>query len=109
MDSGRCLPGTPRLMHYWRCADGVRLAGDIRGNPDGLPVARCTAADKCGPRWGDTGERLGAAGCFAVAFDARGHGNSDRSPDDDYSTDALVRDLDGLVKNGRLGQDSAYR
>ena len=36
-----------------------------------------------------------------IAVDQRGHGDSDWSPDGDYSTDAYVRDVDSLV--GELG------
>jgi non-heme chloroperoxidase len=43
--------------------------------------------------WGRTGERLGRAGYFAIAYDARGHGDSDWSADGDYSFDALAADL----------------
>lgn len=97
MDSGKRLPGTPRPMHFWRGADGVRLAGDTWGHPDGPLVVLLHGGGQTRHAWGDTGERLGAAGYFAVAFDARGHGDSDWSPDGDYSTDALVRDLDALL------------
>ncbi|MFC6946460.1 alpha/beta fold hydrolase [Paraburkholderia dipogonis] len=47
--------------------------------------------------WGATGASLGEAGYFAVAYDARGHGDSDWCSDGDYSQDALVRDLGCVV------------
>jgi pimeloyl-ACP methyl ester carboxylesterase len=40
---------------------------------------------------------LGAAGYYAVAFDARGHGDSDWASDGNYSRDAMIRDVQYLV------------
>ena len=47
--------------------------------------------------WGGTGKVLGAAGYFAVAFDARGHGDSGWSPDGNYTQDVMVRDLECVL------------
>jgi non-heme chloroperoxidase len=52
--------------------------------------------------WKGAGETLGAAGYHAVAFDARGHGDSDWAPEGDYGQDAMVRDLEAVV--AALGQ-----
>ncbi|OFW07738.1 MAG: hypothetical protein A3G20_00030, partial [Acidobacteria bacterium RIFCSPLOWO2_12_FULL_59_11] len=43
------------------------------------------------------GEKLGAAGYHAVAFDARGHGDSDWASDGLYGQDAMVEDLKCVV------------
>jgi len=43
--------------------------------------------------WRDTGPRVAAVGYHVVAFDARGHGDSDWALDGDYEPDAFVRDL----------------
>lgn len=42
--------------------------------------------------WRRTGERLAAAGWDVTAIDSRGHGESDRAPDGDYSIDRFVDD-----------------
>lgn len=47
--------------------------------------------------WRRTGEWLAEAGWAAWAFDARGHGESDRSPDGDYSISTLVDDAVALI------------
>lgn len=49
--------------------------------------------------WRATGQRLAGEGWTAIALDARGHGDSDWSPDGDYSVDALVDDLAVVVKS----------
>ena len=47
--------------------------------------------------WKGAGETLGAAGYHAVAFDARGHGDSDWAPDGHYGVDVMIRDLECVI------------
>lgn len=89
-----CLPAAPAPMHVWRSADGIRLAGDSWGDPDGTPVILLHGSGQTRHSWSGTGRALGDAGFFAVAFDARGHGDSDWSPIGHYSLGAMVRDLE---------------
>jgi pimeloyl-ACP methyl ester carboxylesterase len=69
------------------------LAGDTWGQPGGPAVVLLHGGGQTRHAWGNTGERLGRAGYFALAYDARGHGDSDWSADGDYSLDALGADL----------------
>jgi non-heme chloroperoxidase len=48
--------------------------------------------------WKSAGEALGSAGYHAIAFDARGHGDSDWAPDGVYGQDIMVEDLCSLLK-----------
>lgn len=43
--------------------------------------------------WKNTGQVLADHGFQVVALDARGHGDSDRAPDAQYTVDALARDV----------------
>ncbi len=43
--------------------------------------------------WRGTGARFGEEGYHAVAFDARGHGDSQWASDGEYSQDLMVEDL----------------
>ncbi|MBN3777111.1 alpha/beta hydrolase [Burkholderia sp. Ac-20345] len=95
--SGSRLPGTPDPMHLWQGTDGVRLAGDTWGHPDAPPVILLHGGGQTRHAWGGTGERLADAGYYALAYDARGHGDSDWSADGDYDQDAFVRDLRQIV------------
>jgi non-heme chloroperoxidase len=79
-------------MHYWN-GDGVRIAGDSWGSPSGPLVLLQHGGGQTRHAWKGAGETLGAAGYFAVAFDARGHGDSDWAPDGVYGQDSMVRDL----------------
>src|SRR5262249_41204439 len=47
--------------------------------------------------WGGTAAALAAAGFSAITIDLRGHGDSGRSPDGDYSIERFVDDLRGIV------------
>jgi non-heme chloroperoxidase len=87
------LPNTPTAMHTWLGSGGVRLAGDTWGSPEGPLVVMLHGGGQTRHAWGGTGVRLGDAGYFALAYDARGHGDSDWSDDGDYSLDALAADL----------------
>jgi non-heme chloroperoxidase len=79
-------------MYYW-AGDGVRIAGDAWGPADGPLVLLQHGGGQTRHAWKGAGETLGAAGYHAVAFDARGHGDSDWAPDGVYGQDAMVRDL----------------
>jgi pimeloyl-ACP methyl ester carboxylesterase len=48
--------------------------------------------------WHRTGERLARAGWSAYAFDARGHGDSDRAPDGNYSISDMVDDAQAIME-----------
>ena len=43
--------------------------------------------------WKNTGQILADQGFHVVALDARGHGDSDRSPDADYAVETLTADV----------------
>ena len=97
MSAGRPLPGTPLPMHRWKIGD-VTLAGDAWGDPKGPLVLLQHGGGQTRHAWKGAGERLGAAGYRAIAFDARGHGDSDWAADGNYTQDAMVEDLLRLVE-----------
>ncbi len=98
MTPGKHLPGTPEPSHFWRGYQGIRIAGDRWGDPAGTAVILQHGGGQTRHAWKNTGEVLGEAGFHAVAFDARGHGDSDWSPEGDYSQDAMVRDLSAVLE-----------
>lgn len=93
MSAGERLPGTPVPMHKWKGAGGVTLAGDTWGNPNGPLVVLQHGGGQTRHAWKGAGETLGKSGYHVVAFDARGHGDSDWAPEDAYSLDHMVADL----------------
>ena len=97
MSAGRRLPSAPEPMYYWEGHDGLKLAGDAWGDPDGPLVLLQHGGGQTRHAWKGAGETLGGAGYYAVAFDARGHGDSDWAPDGWYGQDAMVADLVELI------------
>jgi len=97
MSAGTRLPGTPEPMHFWEGAGGVRIAGDSWGDPNGPLVILQHGGGQTRHAWKGAGETLGAAGYHAIAFDARGHGDSDWAPDGLYGWAAMVEDLERVV------------
>jgi len=97
MSAGSRLPGTPEPMRYWQ-GNGVKLAGDFWGDENGPLVILQHGGGQTRHAWKGAGEILGGAGYFAVAFDARGHGDSDWAPDGVYGSDAMVKDLQCVLE-----------
>ncbi len=82
-------------------ADGLRFAGDRWDPPAGAPrhgvVLLLHGGGQTRHSWRRTGERLAELGWSAVAVDARGHGDTDWDPAQDYSHHAMADDLDAIV------------
>ncbi|MEP7084977.1 MAG: alpha/beta hydrolase [Betaproteobacteria bacterium] len=97
MSAGARLPGTPEPMHSWRGAGGLRIAGDSWGDAAGPLVLLQHGGGQTRHAWKNVGELLGRAGFHAVAFDARGHGDSDWAPDGLYGLDVMIEDLKSVV------------
>jgi len=104
-NAGERLPGTPTPMHRWSGAQGVTIAGDSWGDPEGPLVLLQHGGGQTRHAWKNVGEALGAVGYYAVAFDARGHGDSDWAADGVYGQDIMVEDLACVLR--ALGRQRA--
>ena len=98
MSAGEQLPGTPTPMHIWTGAGGLTIAGDTWGDPNGPLVVLQHGGGQTRHAWRGAGEALGNAGYHAVAFDARGHGDSGWASADEYGQDYMVKDLICVVE-----------
>jgi non-heme chloroperoxidase len=85
-------------MHTWTGAAGLTIAGDTWGDPRGPLVVLQHGGGQTRHAWKGAGETLGQAGYHAVAFDARGHGDSGWAPADEYGQDYMVKDLICVVE-----------
>ncbi|UFH52611.1 alpha/beta fold hydrolase [Spirosoma sp. KNUC1025] len=72
---------------------GFFVRGDAWGNPANPPVLLLHGGGQTRHSWGDTAQVLADAGWYAIALDARGHGDSDWSLESHYSLDYLASDL----------------
>jgi pimeloyl-ACP methyl ester carboxylesterase len=91
------LPGTPAPMTYLHSAGGLRIAADVWGPADGPVVLLQHGGGQTRHAWRRTGVALAAAGYRAVAFDTRGHGDSDWDAAGQYEQDSMVADLQSVV------------
>jgi non-heme chloroperoxidase len=78
---------------------GVRLVGErwSEDRPRGS-VVLLHGGGQTRHSWARTAQRLAAGGWAAIAFDARGHGDSDWHPGGDYTLDDFAADLLALVR-----------
>lgn len=86
-------------------SDGLSLAGETRGSPDGALVALLHGAGQTRHAWAGVAARLGDAGFHAVTYDARGHGDSSWSDRSDYEFPTHARDLQAVLR--MLGKPAA--
>jgi non-heme chloroperoxidase len=84
-------------MHHWRGHDGIALAADSWGDPAGPLVLLQHGGGQTRHAWKGAGESLAAVGYYAVAFDARGHGDSAWDPAGQYGQDVMVADLQQVI------------
>ncbi|MBK5123939.1 alpha/beta hydrolase [Burkholderia sp. R-69980] len=78
---------------YLHGSGGVRLAADIRGEPDAPAVILLHGGGQTRFSWGLAAERLGRMGYRTISLDLRGHGESDWALDGDYSIGAFAADV----------------
>lgn len=76
---------------------GLQVAASAWGDPADPLVVLLHGGGQTRHSWGGTGAALAAAGFHAVSLDMRGHGDSDWSPDGDYSREGCVADLVAVV------------
>jgi len=77
-------------------APGLRLHACEWGASDGLPVVVLHGGAHDASQWAEVCRRLPSE-LRCVVPDQRGHGQSDRAPDGDYSCEAQVADLTALL------------
>lgn len=93
LTAGARLPGAPEPRHLWDGYGGVTIAGDSWGSPNGPLVLLLHGGGQTRHAWRGTGEALARLGYYAVALDARGHGDSSWAPDGLYGHDVMIEDL----------------
>ncbi len=77
---------------------GVNVAADTYGE-NGPLVLLQHGGGQTRHAWKGAGQSLADNGYRAISLDARGHGDSDWTPDGDYTTEAFVADLAAIVQH----------
>jgi len=72
---------------------GVRLAADIFGPANGVPILFLHGSGQTRQSWGKALNEGGARGFRTIALDLRGHGDSEWSPDGQYELCLFADDL----------------
>ena len=81
--------------------DGIRLAADVAGPPDGPPVLLFHGGGQTRHAWGTTLTVLGDGGFRAYSVDLRGHGESDWARGDTYElTTGIAKKVGGAYGLG---------
>ena len=99
MNSRKRLPGTPEPMWFLPGGEGLSIAADCWGRDEDPLVVLLHGGGQTRHAWKGTGEALAKAGLRTCSLDARGHGDSDWSPDGEYEQDAMVGDLVSVVEH----------
>lgn len=81
------------MRRTFETRDGLKLAADALGDPAAPPVLLLHGGGQTRHAWGNTARVLAEEGFYAIALDARGHGDSDWSPTGDYALATFARDV----------------
>ncbi len=90
------MSSTPSTCRF-RSRTGLGLVGDQWGPPDGAAVVLLHGGGQTRHAWQGTAAILGATGRRALALDARGHGDSEWSPEGHYRLEDFAEDLLAVV------------
>lgn len=86
----------PRTVHF-DLPTGVRLVADAHGDPTRPAVVFLHGGGQTRHAWSGAAAAIAARGFYAVTVDHRGHGDSDRSPGGDYTTERFAEDARALA------------
>src|SRR4029077_21265249 len=79
-------------------ADGVELVADTWGQVGDPPALLLHGGGQTRHAWKQGGRVLASRGYHSVAVDLRGHGDSDWSPDENYTIDHFADDVRRLAE-----------
>ncbi|AFR49467.1 alpha/beta fold hydrolase [Gordonia sp. KTR9] len=98
MDNYSSATGRASSVALELCCEGTAIRGEHTIVPQSYgDVVFVHGGGQTRHSWRRTARRVASAGWSTLAFDLRGHGESDWAPDGDYSTDAMIADLRAVV------------
>jgi pimeloyl-ACP methyl ester carboxylesterase len=78
-------------------ADGLRLKADSWGNPSHPAILFSHGGGQTRHSWGGTAQSLAELGWYTIAYDHRGHGDSEWSGDGQYGLDRFAADMKAIA------------
>ena len=81
------------------------IVADTFGNPEDKPVIFLHGGGQTRHSWGDSAKVIAANGYYAIALDARGHGDSSWSDSGSYQIEDLGNDLVSVIE--KIGKNPA--
>jgi pimeloyl-ACP methyl ester carboxylesterase len=82
-----------------KVAPAVSLAADAYGDASDPPVVLLHGGGQTRHSWDNSARLLGQSGWYAMTVDLRGHGDSDWSPDGDYSFERFAEDVRAIAQS----------
>jgi pimeloyl-ACP methyl ester carboxylesterase len=79
-------------------AEGIHLAADVLGNPAAPAVILMHGGGQTRHSWHAASTELARQGYHVINYDARGHGDSDWSPQGEYSLEIFAADLREIIR-----------
>jgi len=80
-------------QHTFVGADNLAIEADVYGDETGRSILFAHGGGQTRHAWRKSAQLLVAAGFQSICIDLRGHGQSDWSPDADYSIESFAGDL----------------
>lgn len=90
-----------------RSADGTQIHAERFGDPDGLPFVLAHGWTENLVYWVYVIRELTERGFNVIAYDLRGHGDSDPATDGDYSVSRFGEDLEAVLEQAVSGERKA--
>ena len=97
MEHATAASAEPSRPRRFTASDGITLTGDEAGDPAAPTVLLLHGGGQTRHSWDATQLALAEVGYHILRYDARGHGESDWSPDGLYSFERRARDLEGVL------------
>jgi non-heme chloroperoxidase len=84
-------------MRKFTGLDGIGLQASVHGRPTDRPVLLLHGGGQTRHAWRDAAIKLAEQNFYAIALDARGHGDSEWASDGNYHFDAFAGDLLAVI------------
>jgi pimeloyl-ACP methyl ester carboxylesterase len=86
------------MLKRFAVTDGIHLTADVLGEPGSPAVILMHGGGQTRHSWHAASTELARQGYYVINYDARGHGDSDWSPQGEYSLEILAADLKDIIR-----------